>query len=195
MVSGLRQRDFIRDTFGRYISKDVVDTLLDSPDGLKLGGERREITLLVSDLRGFTSLAGRLPPEDVIRILNRYLERVVEILTRYRGTVDEFQGDGILAFFGAPLAGDDDAARAVACAIEMQRALITLNEEHVESLLHGDESSATTCAPRGRKRSRPAPPCPPGSTRVERAHAPPPRPPARVRRLVRAKARSRPRRC
>ena len=133
MVSGLRQRDFIRDTFGRYISKDVVDTLLDSPDGLKLGGERREITLLVSDLRGFTSLAGRLPPEDVIRILNRYLERVVEILTRYRGTVDEFQGDGILAFFGAPLAGDDDAARAVACAIEMQRALVTLNEEQVGS--------------------------------------------------------------
>ena len=129
MVSGLRQRDFIRDTFGRYISKDVVDTLLDSPDGLKLGGERREITLLVSDLRGFTSLAGRLPPEEVIRILNRYLERVVQTLTRYRATVDEFQGDGILAFFGAPLAGDDDAARAVACAIEMQRALALLNEE------------------------------------------------------------------
>src|SRR5947207_2074593 len=129
MVSGLRQRDFIRDTFGRYISKDVVDTLLDSPDGLKLGGERREITLLVSDLRGFTSLAGRLSPEDVIRILNRYFERVVEILTRYRATVDEFQGDGILAFFGAPLAGDDDAARAVACAIEMQGALVALNAE------------------------------------------------------------------
>jgi class 3 adenylate cyclase len=129
MVAGLRQRDFIRDTFGRYISKDVVDTLLDSPDGLRLGGERREITLLVSDLRGFTSLAGRLPAEEVIRVLNRYLERVVEILTRYRATVDEFQGDGILAFFGAPLAADDDAARAVACAIEMQRALVALNAE------------------------------------------------------------------
>jgi class 3 adenylate cyclase len=133
MLSGLRQRDFIRDTFGRYISKDVVDTLLDSPDGLKLGGERREITLLVSDLRGFTSLAGRLPPEEVIRILNRYLERVVEILTRYRATVDEFQGDGILAFFGAPLAADDDAARAVACAIEMQGALVALNAEQTGS--------------------------------------------------------------
>src|SRR5438105_1959745 len=129
MVSGLRQRDFIRDTFGRYISKDVVDTLLDSPDGLKLGGERREITLLVSDLRGFTSLAGRLPPEDVIRILNRYLERVVEILAGYRATVDEFQGDGILAFFGAPLAADDHAARAVACAIDMQKALVAVNVE------------------------------------------------------------------
>jgi class 3 adenylate cyclase len=129
MLDGLKQRDFIRDTFGRYISKEVVDTLLGSPDGLRLGGDRREITLLVSDLRGFTSLAGRLPPEEVIRILNRYLERVVEILTRYRATVDEFQGDGILAFFGAPLAAPDDAERAVACAIEMQRALVALNDE------------------------------------------------------------------
>jgi len=129
MLEGLRQRDFIRDTFGRYISKEVVDTLLGSPDGLKLGGDRREITLLVSDLRGFTSLAGRLAPEEVIRILNRYLERVVEILTRYRATVDEFQGDGILAFFGAPIAAADDAERAVACAIEMQRALVALNVE------------------------------------------------------------------
>ena len=129
MLEGLRQRDFIRDTFGRYISKEVVDTLLGSPDGLRLGGDRREITLLVSDLRGFTSLASQLPPEDVIRILNRYLERVVEILTRYRATVDEFQGDGILAFFGAPLAAGDDAERAVACAIEMQRALVSINED------------------------------------------------------------------
>jgi class 3 adenylate cyclase len=129
MIDGLRQRDFIRDTFGRYTSKEVVDTLLGSPDGLKLGGDRREITLLVSDLRGFTSLAGRLAPEEVIRILNRYLERVVEILTSYRATVDEFQGDGILAFFGAPLAAPDDAARAVACAIDMQRALVEVNVE------------------------------------------------------------------
>jgi class 3 adenylate cyclase len=129
MLEGLRQRDFIRDTFGRYISKEIVDTLLNSEDGLKLGGDRREITLLVSDLRGFTSLAGRLAPEEVIGILNRYLARVVEILTRYRATVDEFQGDGILAFFGAPLRALDDAERAVACAIEMQHALVAMNEE------------------------------------------------------------------
>jgi class 3 adenylate cyclase len=129
MLEGLRQRDFIRDTFGRYISKEVVDTLLGSPDGLKLGGDRREITLLVADLRGFTSLAGRLTPEEVIGILNRYLARVVEILARYRATVDEFQGDGILAFFGAPLAAPDDAERALACAIEMQRTLAELNVE------------------------------------------------------------------
>ena len=84
---------------------------------------------MVSDLRGFTSMASRLEPQVVIQILNRYLERMVDIITRYRGTVDEFQGDGILAFFGAPLVGDDDPERAIACAIEMQRALDDINAE------------------------------------------------------------------
>ncbi|MDH3599647.1 MAG: HAMP domain-containing protein, partial [Candidatus Tectomicrobia bacterium] len=129
MIEGLRQRDFIRDTFGRYLSKEVVEEVLDSPDGLKLGGETREVTFLVSDLRGFTSLSSRLPAHEVIDILNRYLERMVDIIATYRGTVDEFQGDGILAFFGAPLAAEDDQERAVACAITMQTALIDINAE------------------------------------------------------------------
>jgi class 3 adenylate cyclase len=129
MLEGLRQRDFIRDAFGRYLSKEVVEELLGSPDGLKIGGEIREVTILVSDLRGFTSLASRLSPHDVIDILNRYLERMVDIIARYRGTVDEFQGDGILAFFGAPLVASDDPERAIACAIEMQTALVEINTE------------------------------------------------------------------
>lgn len=129
MLEGLRQRDVIRDAFGRYISKEVADEILDSPDGLKLGGETREVTFLVSDLRGFTSLSARLPPHDVIDILNRYLERMVDIIDAHRGTVDEFQGDGILAFFGAPLAADDDQERAVACALAMQTALTDINAE------------------------------------------------------------------
>jgi class 3 adenylate cyclase len=129
MLEGLRQRDFIRDTFGRYLSKEVVEEVLDSPDGLKLGGETREVTFLVSDLRGFTSLSSRLPAHEVIDILNRYLEPMVDIIATYRGTVDEFQGDGILAFFGAPLAAEDDQERAVACAITMQAALIDMNAE------------------------------------------------------------------
>ncbi|ETW92641.1 MAG: hypothetical protein ETSY1_42755 [Candidatus Entotheonella factor] len=129
MLDGLRQRDFIRDAFGRYLSKEIVEELLGSPDGLKLGGEMREITILVSDLRGFTSMASHLSPHDVIDILNRYLGRMVDILMAYRGTVDEFQGDGILAFFGAPIAADDDQERAVACAIAMQTALVEINAE------------------------------------------------------------------
>ena len=130
MVEGLRQRDFIRDTFGRYISQEVVDELLSSPDRLRLGGELREVTFLVSDLRGFTALSSRKEPQEVVRIINRYLEPMVDIITRFRGTVDEFQGDGILAFFGAPVAAADDPERAVACAIEMQVALERINALH-----------------------------------------------------------------
>jgi class 3 adenylate cyclase len=129
MIGGLKQRDFIRDTFGRYLSQEVVDNLLSSPDGLKLGGELREVTFLVSDLRGFTALSSRMEPDKVIQILNRFLKPMVDIITRYQGTVDEFQGDGILAFFGAPLAAADDPQRAVACAVEMQNALVEINKE------------------------------------------------------------------
>ncbi|MBI3458195.1 MAG: HAMP domain-containing protein [Candidatus Rokubacteria bacterium] len=129
MLEGLRQRDFIRDTFGRYVTREVVEELLGSPDGLRLGGEARVITLLVTDLRGFTRLAAELSPHQVLEILNRYLERAVAIIRRHRGTIDEIQGDGILAFFGAPLAGPDDPVRAVACALEMQLALGPFNAE------------------------------------------------------------------
>jgi class 3 adenylate cyclase/CHASE2 domain-containing sensor protein len=126
----LRQRDFIRGTFGRYLSNEVVDEVLDRPGGLKMSGEIREVTFLVSDLRGFTALTSRLPPVQVIEIMNRYFERMIDIIARYRGTVKEFQGDGILAFFGAPLRSTDDPHRAVACAIAMQNAMELVNAEH-----------------------------------------------------------------
>jgi class 3 adenylate cyclase/CHASE2 domain-containing sensor protein len=128
-MESLRQRDFIRDTFGRYLSSEVVEELLDSPEGLKMSGENREVTFLVSDLRGFTALTSMLSPHQVIDIMNRYFEYMVEIIARHRGTVNEFMGDGILAFFGAPLRADDDPERAVACAIEMQKALVVVNAE------------------------------------------------------------------
>jgi adenylate cyclase len=107
----------------------VVEELLDSPTGLKMSGENREVTFLVSDLRGFTALTSSLSPQQVIEIINRYFEYMVDVIARYQGTVNEFMGDGILAFFGAPLYADDDAERAVACAIEMQNALVAVNAE------------------------------------------------------------------
>jgi class 3 adenylate cyclase len=129
MLDGLRQRDFIRDTFGRYVSPEVAEAVINSPQGPALGGEIREVTFLVSDLRGFTSMSSHLPPHEVIDILNRYLELMVDTILQYRGTIDEFQGDGILAFFGAPLAAEDDQERAVACAVAMQNALVKINAE------------------------------------------------------------------
>jgi adenylate cyclase len=128
-MESLRQRDFIRDTFGRYLSSEVVEELLGSPAGLKMSGENREVTFLVSDLRGFTSLTSSLSPQQVIEIMNRYFEQMVEIIARYRGTVNEFMGDGILSFFGAPLYADDDTERAVACAVEMQNAMKDVNAQ------------------------------------------------------------------
>jgi len=128
-MEGLRQRDFIRDTFGRYLSSEVVEELLDSPEGLKMSGEIREVTFLVSDLRGFTALTASLSPHKIIEVINRYFEHMVDIIARYRGVVNEFMGDGILVFFGAPLQAADDPERAVACAIDMQKAMTRVNDE------------------------------------------------------------------
>jgi sigma-B regulation protein RsbU (phosphoserine phosphatase) len=128
-VAGLRERDFIRDTFGSYLSPEVVSEILKSPTGVNLGGELREVTILVSDLREFTHLTASSSPEIVVEILNRFLEKMVDIIVRHGGTIDEFTGDGILAFFGAPRHMTDAVQRAVQCAIDMQHAMPGLNRE------------------------------------------------------------------
>ena len=125
----LRNR-FIRTTFGRYLTDEVVTSLLDSPEGLKLGGEKRQVTILMADLRGFTSLSGRLGPEQVVAILNRYLGTMADIIMEYQGTIDEFIGDAIFVIFGAPLWMNDHAQRAVACAVAMQLAMATVNAQN-----------------------------------------------------------------
>ncbi|OUL20942.1 adenylate/guanylate cyclase domain-containing protein [Nostoc sp. 106C] len=118
----------IRKTFGRYLTNEVVANLLENPDGLKLGGERRKITILTSDLRGFTAISERLPAEEVIKIINLYLGYMADAIAQYQGTIDEFMGDGILVLFGAPTAREDDAIRAIACAVAMQLAMEPVNE-------------------------------------------------------------------
>jgi class 3 adenylate cyclase len=127
MTHGLKERDFIRNTFGRYLTREVVNRLLESKDGLQLGGEARNISIIMSDVRGFTALTATMAPEKVISFLNRYLGKMVDILIEYRGTIDEIIGDGILAFFGAPESMEDHPARAVACALKMQTAMDELN--------------------------------------------------------------------
>ncbi|WP_017663417.1 CHASE2 domain-containing protein [Baaleninema simplex] len=119
----------IRQTFSRYLTDEVVATLLETPEGLAMGGERREITILTSDLRGFTSISERLPPEQVVSILNIYLEAMADAITAYQGTIDEFMGDGILVLFGAPTQREDDPERAIACALAMQLAMDKVNQE------------------------------------------------------------------
>ncbi|MBD2340699.1 adenylate/guanylate cyclase domain-containing protein [Calothrix sp. FACHB-156] len=118
----------IRKTFGRYLTDEVVANLLENPQGLKLGGERRNITILTSDIRGFTAISERLPAEEVIKIINLYLGYMADVITQYQGTIDEFMGDGILVLFGAPTHREDDATRAIACAVGMQLAMNAVNE-------------------------------------------------------------------
>jgi adenylate cyclase len=125
-----RRNAFIRSLFGRYLSQEVVTDLLESPEGPRLGGESRQVTLLMSDLRGFTPLTEGLAPEQVLQLLNSYLAAMADVILAHSGTIDEFVGDGILAIFGAPLARPDDARRAVACAAAMQAALVELNQKN-----------------------------------------------------------------
>ncbi|MBW4418748.1 MAG: adenylate/guanylate cyclase domain-containing protein [Myxacorys californica WJT36-NPBG1] len=124
-----KRNGLIRQVFGRYLSDSIVANLLETPEGLKLGGDRRNITILTSDLRGFTALSERLSPEQVIQILNLYLEHMADVINHYEGTIDEFMGDGILVLFGAPIAKENDALRAIACACAMQLAMGAVNEK------------------------------------------------------------------
>jgi adenylate cyclase len=127
-----RAHELVRRAFGRYVSEEVATSILQSPEGLELGGEEREVTILMSDLRGFTALAARLSPHEVIEFLNLYLEAMVDVISRYEGTIDEIIGDAILVIFGAPLACEDHAAKAVACGLAMQLAMTEVNRRLAE---------------------------------------------------------------
>jgi adenylate cyclase len=132
MVKEHRELDSIRDTFGRYVSQEVVTEILKSPGGVDLMGELRDITILVADLRGFTQIADSLEPREVLELINRFLQEMTDIILSHQGTIDEFTGDGILVFFGAPRVLPDHSLRAVACALEMQEAMTHLNRENVK---------------------------------------------------------------
>ena len=107
-----------------------MTSLLASPEKLQLGGEKRQVTILMSDLRGFTSVAERLAPEQVVTIINRYLGTMVDVILQYQGTINEFIGDAILVLFGAPICLEDHAQRAVACAMAMQLAMASVNAQN-----------------------------------------------------------------
>jgi len=132
MIRGLKERDFIRETFGRYVTPEVVRELLSEPDALRPGGDLRTVTILMSDLRGFTGLSERLPLDEMMGVLNGYLGRMADVVDDHGGTVNEFIGDAVLAVFGAPVAVEDHALRGVACAAQMQIELTRFNDELVE---------------------------------------------------------------
>lgn len=130
MVEGMRERELIRDAFGQYVSPEIAQEIL-GPGGINSRGEVRDITILVADLRKFTTLSEALDPHVIVEILNRYLESMTDIIVQHEGTIDEFTGDGILVFFGAPRRIQNHPRRAVECALEMQRAMKQVNEANV----------------------------------------------------------------
>ena len=127
-----RDKRQVTQLFSRYVSKDVFDQVLANPELAELGGRRRTMSVLFSDMRGFTAMTERGDPEALVAQLNEYFSRMVEVVFANHGTIDKFVGDMVMALFGAPVDDPDHADHAVATAVEMVRALEVLNARWVQ---------------------------------------------------------------
>jgi class 3 adenylate cyclase len=130
MARALRDREFVRGVLGRFVSPEVAERLLRDRQALRLGGELRDVTVLFSDLRGFSELSEHLGAETVIQLVNRYLAVITPVILSHHGTIVDFVGDGIFVMFGAPFAREDAAAQALRCAWAMQEAMDEVNIEN-----------------------------------------------------------------
>jgi len=130
MVEGLKERDFIGNTFGRYMDQEIAKELLSRPEAIRLGGEKREVAILMSDIRDFTPLSESLSPEGTIRVINRYFSHMIEVIQKHRGIIVDFFGDSILAFFD-PLENpvEPSTRQAVRCGLDMQESMKRFNVE------------------------------------------------------------------
>jgi adenylate cyclase len=124
MIAGLKERDFISTTFGRYVDQEIARELLSRPEASRMGGVKREVVILFADVRGFTPIAEALSPEATIRLVNRHFSRMIEVIQAHRGIIVDFLGDAILAFFD-PLDGPMEpvAQRAISSALKLQAAV------------------------------------------------------------------------
>ena len=123
-----REKRFIKKAFSQYLAPAVVDRLVENPQLLKLGGERKVLTAFFSDVADFSTIAEQLKAEELVDLLNDYLTDMTEIILKYEGTVDKYEGDAIIAFFGAPITLEDHASRTCLAAIDMQKRLAELRE-------------------------------------------------------------------
>jgi len=128
-LSESRQKRFIRSAFSTYLAPTVVQQLIDSPENLELGGEEREITAFFSDVQGFTSISEKLTPNELVELLNEFLTEMTNIILEHEGTVDKFEGDAIIAFYGAPNALENQAETACLTCVDMQKRLGELREK------------------------------------------------------------------
>jgi adenylate cyclase len=123
----LSRRIIERQALERFLSGAIVEKILASPDQIHLGGENQTATIMFSDIRGFTRMAEKMEPQQIVELLNEYFTEMTDLIFENGGTLDKYLGDGIMAVFGAPIARPGDTLRAVKTAIEMQRALVRLN--------------------------------------------------------------------
>jgi class 3 adenylate cyclase len=123
MAQGLKERDLYKQQFSRYVSRQIADKILANPEKSFWSAERRRATVLFSDIRGFTSMSEKLPPEEVIARLNEYLALMIDIVFEHEGTLDKFMGDAVMAIFGAPVSFGNEEERAVKTAVDMQKAV------------------------------------------------------------------------
>jgi adenylate cyclase len=123
-----QQKALIKNVFSHYINSSVVNELVANPEKAKLGGDRRELTVMFSDIENFTAISEQFHnrPEGLVELLNEYLDEMTNIVLKYEGTLDKYEGDAVMAFWGAPIPQKDHAYRACLAAIEMQKRLVTL---------------------------------------------------------------------
>ncbi|MDI6854346.1 MAG: adenylate/guanylate cyclase domain-containing protein [Deltaproteobacteria bacterium] len=125
------QKRFLRDTLSRYLSPEMCQEILNNPESLQLGGQRRQLSVLFADIIGFTTMSEKMDPGDVVAVLNEYFSRMVEVVFEHQGTLDKFLGDGMMVFFGAPLEVPQAAAQAVSCALDMHRCLAQMRAQNL----------------------------------------------------------------
>ncbi|MEJ2726045.1 MAG: adenylate/guanylate cyclase domain-containing protein [Deltaproteobacteria bacterium] len=127
MAEDLDLKEKIKDSFGRYVAPEIVDMIISNPDKLWMKGSKVEATVLFADIRGFTTLSENKDPEAVVELLNDYLSRVTDTVTKYGGHINKFVGDEVMAVFGAPILNPSHAASAVKAALDIQDQMIELN--------------------------------------------------------------------
>lgn len=137
LLLGNRDRRFVRQAFGRYLSPTLVARLSDDPDALKLGGETRDVSVLFSDIRGFTSLSENLGPHELTQLLNGYLTPMTQVLLQHEATIDKYIGDAIMAFWNAPLDIPDHPRKACIAALGMVAAVQEINRARGSALRIG----------------------------------------------------------
>jgi adenylate cyclase len=131
MAKGLKERDFIKSTFERYVSHTVAEEIIKNPDMVRLGGQKKTLTIFFTDIENFTNLSEILSPEEVVNHLNQYFRGMCTAILEYNGTINEFQGDAILAFWGAPIPQKDHALLACRAALRCREFLTHLEEKWI----------------------------------------------------------------